>query len=666
MRRVSGRRHYQTHTAASTSSTTDSDANVHSPHESDVQTSAVFSDVFARVESGFHHFRTVTHDHDARLSAISAVDKEVDATRRLLRSLLTRRNALAPISLLPPEILARVFHLLASEETTYSDKPYFGWIRRTTHVCRHWRQVALDDSSLWARISGVPTNMNTALISEMLARARNAPLEIDIDLVASPSPEVFLMFPSHLSHTRALRLHSLSTIHFESVREILSREAPALEHFELGVSVSAPFIFRDLGETTSFKGQAPKLRAFCISQVCVPWSFIPRGQLTQLKIILLNETTTLDAPSLGNAKQFIDLLADCPALEILVLELCLPRDLSQSSRGRTVHLPHLSRLCVGGSSSRVTNLLKMLKVPSTTTLHLRCVSESGSPHNDYHILPVISAQFQTSVPVEFKSLRVSLSYVGHLLDIVASTSLPPEEVQSPRDIDVDVDGEAQFVLSFDGLPEFGHWKEILERACKVLPVSNLEFLSINASDTVESLNWAELFKRFTNVTMIQAVGRGTSGFIRALTPPNTKKGKKKKRDDSGTSVVPAPGPIIFPNLTSLLLENLDFTEIKSHSGVLYDVFANGLRQRSSTYNVPVRKIRVDHCVISVKRANAMKRLVTDFHWDGEEGLINAFDEFEDFGDYDSDFIEPGARWEDFFVGSTQAEWEWWENYSDGW
>jgi hypothetical protein len=298
-----------------------------------------------------------------------------------------------------------------------------------------------------------------------------------------------------------------------------------------------------------------------------------------LKIILLDEMSTADAPLLGNARQFIDLLVDCPALETLVLELCLPRDLSKSSQGRTVHLARLSRLYVGGSSSRVTNLSKMLRLSSTTTrtLHLRCVSENGSPHNDYHILPVVSAQFQSSVPVEFKSLRVTLGYMGRLLDIVASTPLPPSTIQSPLDIEVDVDSEAELVLSFDGLPEFSHWhrKEILERACETLPISNLEFLSITTPDTVDSVNWAELFRRCTNVTTI---GRGTSGFIRALTPPNTntKKGKKKKRDDGGTSAIPGPGPIIFPNLTSLLLENLDFTEIKSRSGVLYDVRANGL------------------------------------------------------------------------------------------
>ncbi|KAF8498179.1 hypothetical protein F5888DRAFT_1693232 [Russula emetica] len=662
MRRVSGRRHQARTATSSTSPTTDSDANVHFPHESNVQTSAVFSNVFARVESGFNHFRTVTHDHDARLAAISAVDKEVDATRQLLRSLLTRRNALAPISLLPPEILGRVFHSLALDEPPYSNQQNFGWIR-TTHVCRHWRQVALDDSSLWARISGIPIDLNTALISEMLARARNALLEIDFDfdLAEMPGPDMSLLIPPHLSHTRALRLRN-QMLESESVEEIFSREAPDLEHFQL--SVDSPITFRDLGGTTLFKGQAPKLRAFCISQVCVPWSFIPRGQLTQLKIIFRDdEMSTADAPSLGDARQFIDLLVNCPALEILVLELCIPCDLSQSSRGQTVHLPRLSRLCVGGPSSRVTNLLKMLRLPSTTTLHLRCVCEFDSPHNDYHILPVVSAQLQTSVPVEIKSLRI---VVGDLLHIVASTSLSPPVVQSSRDIEADMDGGAEFALSFDGFSGYGHWEEILERACKMLPISDLEFLSISTPDTRSSINWAELFKRCTNVTTIQAIGRGSSGFIRDLTPPNTKKGKKKKRDGNGTSAIPAPGPIIFPNLTSLLLEHLDFTETKSRSGVLYDVLANGLRQRNSTYHMPIRKIHVDHCVIPVKRANALKKLVTEFRWDEEEGLpaINAFDEFDDFGDYDSDFNEHGARWEDFFVGSTQAEWEWWENYSD--
>ncbi|KAI0277170.1 hypothetical protein BGY98DRAFT_900306, partial [Russula aff. rugulosa BPL654] len=100
----------------------------------------------------------------------------IDAARESIRSLLTRRNTLVPISVLPPEILARVFHLLVRKEPPFCGRrKNLGWIR-VTHVCRHWRQVALGDSSLWSKISGMLAN--TKWISEMLARAKNAPLDI--------------------------------------------------------------------------------------------------------------------------------------------------------------------------------------------------------------------------------------------------------------------------------------------------------------------------------------------------------------------------------------------------------------------------------------------------------------------------------------------------------
>ena len=68
------------------------------PLSSDARAST-FSDAFARVESRFSHFQSVIHDPEARVAAVSAVDKEIDAVMHLLHSL---RNAMAPISVLPP------------------------------------------------------------------------------------------------------------------------------------------------------------------------------------------------------------------------------------------------------------------------------------------------------------------------------------------------------------------------------------------------------------------------------------------------------------------------------------------------------------------------------------------------------------------------------------
>ena len=153
----------------------------------------------------------------ARLEAIYAIDREINeqleavhAAKQLLHSQLARRNALTPIFILPPEILARVFHFLVLEDPACSTEQNLGWIR-ATHVCQFWRRVALDDSSLWATISSI--SPNTGFISEMLARARNAPLNIDIHFDGGSGEEVLRMLPPHLSHTRELRLHGPSILY---------------------------------------------------------------------------------------------------------------------------------------------------------------------------------------------------------------------------------------------------------------------------------------------------------------------------------------------------------------------------------------------------------------------------------------------------------------------
>jgi hypothetical protein len=110
----------------------------------------------------------------------------------------------------------------------------------------------------------------------------------------------------------------------------------------------------------------------------------------------------------GDLNGLTDLLVNCPALEILELGACLPSQPTEFSHGRTIHLPHLSRLRLRGSTSRIMNMLNMLKLPSSTTLQLHCTSEFASIHIDYEglLLPVISAHFQSPAPVELKSLTV--------------------------------------------------------------------------------------------------------------------------------------------------------------------------------------------------------------------------------------------------------------------
>jgi hypothetical protein len=351
-----------------------------------------------------------------------------------------------------------------------------------------------------------------------------------------------------------------------------------------------------------FKGRAPRLRTFSLSRVVIPWSLIPRGQLTQLKIACPNE----DAYSPGDLSQLIDLLVNCPALEILALDFCLPSQLTEFPHGRTIHLPHLSRLRLCGSTSRIMNMLKMLKLPSSTTLHLNCTSKITSIHNDEEgpLLAVISAQFQSPAPVEFKSLTVTIRcHTTNSLNITASTFPSTLQNRQTQNFEGDIVGNAELVLSFDRLSKPGHSTDLLEQACKMLPISNLEFISMSATNIID-INWVELFSCCTNVTTMQAIGHGTSSLVRALTAPtvtnagSSKEGRKGKHDNrESTLVQPASTVVhahaaIFPKLKFLGLTELNFSESKHASGILFDVFERGLQQRMAASGAPLKLLRI--------------------------------------------------------------------------
>jgi len=583
----------------------------------------MLSDLFTLLQSGYNLSRIMTQTPASCTAAVSTIDKEIDAARWLVQSLLACRNSLAPISTLPPELLARIFRFLTLEDLGRFGVPVKFWFK-ATHVCRHWRQVALDDSSLWARVT-VTESSSLDWVSEMLTRSRNEPL--DVNLMGESSPRVLSKFLPHISHARQLRLRMH---HPQCVKDICALEAPALEHFELEILTSSPVALWQLPSPTLFKGRTPRLRRLILSQISIPWSLIPRGQLTELKINLSRGTYTPNNPGPDDSNQLINLLINSPELEVLVLEFCLPPMLSHISRGQPIHLSHLSHLCLGGPTQHVTSLLRELKLPSSAVLHLRCIPENRFTQDDHQILPLISAHFHNPTPVEFKSFRLTHDYSGRHIDVAASITPPKLTTYHSRIFEDDVDSEAELTLSFDGLCTFSSSTQgdTLRQLCSMLSISNLEFLSVSVPDADESINWYELFQDCKRVITIQARGDGTNGLIGSLASPEstnpTSRSKRKGRrrdnrptqtqatnDVAGTHAPATP----FPELTTLLLENLNFGADLLHGGVLYDVLADTLRRRKENY-MPLKTLRVDRCAVSTQRMSCMKRHVRELRWDG--------------------------------------------------
>jgi len=305
-----------------------------------------------------------------------------------------------------------------------------------------------------------------------------------------------------------------------------------------------------------FKGTLPKLRILRVS-TAFPWSLFPRGQLTQLTVTLYEEVSAVTSKDSqhDNLNQLIGLLIASQSLEFLALQSCLPTTLSsESSDGRKIHLPRLSRLYLSGSSSRVANLFKMLKLSSSTTLSLVCTSESTATDNDYHILPILSEHFTDPTHVKFRTFELHLHWMFDVIAMIASTSLPMSPI--PRNHFVQADGDPELSLSFDDVSDPKRFLDILRRACNVLSLSNIEFFSLSSHGPNQVINWSEIFQHCTEVTTVQIDGGTATDLLQALMPP------KRANDDGRGAEALAPNDndnhapalvhvLMFPKLTSL-------------------------------------------------------------------------------------------------------------------
>src|SRR5712675_820073 len=81
------------------------------------------SDVFVRLECKLNVFQSAIRTPKARAAALATVDQDIDAAKRLILSVLTRRNMLVSISILPAEILARIFRFIAFSKPPHSHRP---------------------------------------------------------------------------------------------------------------------------------------------------------------------------------------------------------------------------------------------------------------------------------------------------------------------------------------------------------------------------------------------------------------------------------------------------------------------------------------------------------------------------------------------------------------
>lgn len=284
--------------------------------------------------------------------------KEVQINEESLLEIKSQPYAFGPISKLPPETLLRIFELLVEKCSGDTERWY-----HITHVCRLWRQLAIDTSTLWTRIPTSSDEHNPNWTRVVLQRSKSSPLSVDLVFT---DWKVNLAVLQHISHIRRLYIE-LQAEGLNGVAYILSvvgDYATMLEHLFIWAGESEDEDAQFKLSPTCFPGTS-KLDYLDLTNIDVDWSTpLLRQNLTYLSF---QNLSLASAPSWD---ELLTALGNMPGLSELTLMQALPLTKARTNMA-IVNLPRLQRLSITCNTafqarsflSRVTFLpLEMLKI----------------------------------------------------------------------------------------------------------------------------------------------------------------------------------------------------------------------------------------------------------------------------------------------------------------
>ena len=504
-------------------------------------------------------------------SPIQSLGKSIHASRY--------HNGPAPIYSLPTEVIAAIFLLVRS-----SGRPDF----RVAHVCRRWREIALDHPLFWSHLD--LTTVTPAGATEILTRARMAPLylEAKVPVVFPWDDARFVAFlkelQTHLSHIYHLKI---SAVPHYLIRTLvgLKSPAPTLAHLSLSVEryPSSTRLSHLSVPDTLFDLTTPKLSSLELRNCSINWkSPLLRG-LKNL-IIKLSFSAT---PSLTN---WLDALEEMPQLKKLVLHSASPSDLRFPFRvERTITLPFLTRLDISASDQDCGLALAHLVLPSLTSLFVTAMSNHPTVDSVQEMLPYVVQHAQgPQDPYPLRSVSVS----GERTRVVIIACPTP----NIDDSECDAVLSARVVLSVATSRHHSALDDhirILDAALVSLPLDNLVMLTSPYDTRLDEHFWRRHVPRWPLLRHMRLATLPARGFRQMLL-----------KDDSGRECPP------FPSLTKL--ELTDSALSAPRTLLLCDTLMKRVEQ-----GVPLEVLDVRTCAATGLAIQLLSEIVVDV-WAPEE------------------------------------------------
>lgn len=405
----------------------------------------------------------------------------------------------APILRLPAELLSVILLIYRDASTRRGERPY-QWLQ-ITHVCRHFREVALECAPLWADIEVSIHDARLERTRQMVLRSRQAPLSIRS--LANESEEFIRLVIREMYHTETLRLVLSSHL------LLAGTPAPNLRELDLRI-----YLYRTemrISEIFGFQGIPRLERMRVASYAGLVWeeSAFPKT-LRELDISQFNRTPR-------PLHQVLGVLNGLPLLESLSLEGLLPafppnEDCLPEVK-HAITLSRLRRLALVGSASRTAVFLSNVIVPNLVDLRIKCVVTSAIALA--LLAPVISSRLSddptASSAKQFLSFALDESSGLSETRLVAWSSLEHKDgLPVP---DAPLERTLTMTIRHD------HHLETLPTFLDQIPISGIQMLnvcvgvhsrSLFASDKMDA--WRTAFRSVLSLRELHVVGKQHKAF----------------------------------------------------------------------------------------------------------------------------------------------------------
>ncbi|KAG2042877.1 hypothetical protein BDR03DRAFT_1087911 [Suillus americanus] len=508
------------------------------------------------------------------------IDQDLDALAESMRALRSRRNDLARISCLPPDILVTIFRHFESFENHTSTSRHRGApiCLILTHVCKQWRQLALDCPNLWTSINCVSPRW----IGVMLERSKDAHLvatyHAPVSLRGCLEPVL-----SHLPRIKVLRICSVSPDVDRIVELLSSQPALSLQIFEFTVIGTIHHSLMPISDTI-FQGQVPLLQSVELVLCSLSWTW---SIFTGLRSLSVRGTTG----ALPTPAQLLSTLRYMPDLEQLTLQ-SLFTTFGDTKLCDKVPLTRLKSMALDvGATQTFVSLFECLVLPAGVKVAL-CISQIEGSQSFSDLFSAMDRASDGPSPV-VRSLRaIRISNNGFVVQFNTSMTPKSHHHYSWNPADDNIPLSIQFTCN----PLAHVQPTIIFELCQIASQGRIHSMFLELLYDLPELFWGTGSAGLQDLHVIHIGGGSIRGLIDALSV-----------DDIQASVV------AYPSLRVLELEGINFGDHEPED------LQHVIKQRAEC-GARIHELRLAGCIkfLTADQVRLLEEAGVNVDWDGHE------------------------------------------------